>query len=380
MGKRTKAREAQRFAAEQALAARLRSHGQAERRPAFITSYEDLPVEFRTRFEPYRKLALRRPETWQCRLRVRSPELRYLDFIRFAFAAYPVAAHLEAAWLVDGQASSLVDARASGLVDARASGPRDVPDFRLWYIIAGAGGSLYKEAACRFLTRLETHHFLSAPAEFTSSCAAAWYAVGRAATDDARAAARVARCALPVSVLGNVFWKEAVRFFALNQLTFEEANDFIACFAAEVRQEPTFSLAGRSLPALRRRLREWKDLESVGMTLGCKRWAGRAQPNAAYDLPDGRWLVCQIKDGMRLFREGARMRHCVASYANGCAVGYTSIWSLTRQRDGKLDPRLTLEVSGSGEIIECRGFANRPADPREIEIIARWAADFALKV
>jgi hypothetical protein len=46
MGKRNKLREAQRRAADEALAARLHLHGRSELRPAFILSCEAFPQDY----------------------------------------------------------------------------------------------------------------------------------------------------------------------------------------------------------------------------------------------------------------------------------------------------------------------------------------------
>ena len=71
MGKRTKLREAQKRAAEQALAARLCAHSRLRRRykvrdKAFIASYSEFPPEFRARIKPYERYGLRPPEEWRC--------------------------------------------------------------------------------------------------------------------------------------------------------------------------------------------------------------------------------------------------------------------------------------------------------------------------
>ena len=88
MGRKTKLREAQKHAAEQALCARLREHSRTEKGPAFIGRYAEFALPYQHRLEAYRKYAVRDPDAWRCRLRVRAPVLN-------RNGAYPLAAHGE---------------------------------------------------------------------------------------------------------------------------------------------------------------------------------------------------------------------------------------------------------------------------------------------
>ena len=87
------------------------------------------------------------------------------------------------------------------------------------------------------------------------------------------------------------------------------------------------------------------------------------------------WRIREITSGAGLAREGARMNHCVASYARSCAQGTSSIFSLECTTGGETTPLLTIQVhSGSRRIGQARGRHNRPALPDELAILARWAA------
>src|ERR1700744_189441 len=98
MGRKTKLREAQKHAVEQALCARLREHSRTEKGPAFIGRYAEFALPYQHRLEAYREYAVRDPDAWRCRLRVRAPDARFLDLVRFSFARFAVPQHLEAAW------------------------------------------------------------------------------------------------------------------------------------------------------------------------------------------------------------------------------------------------------------------------------------------
>src|SRR5262249_16844211 len=155
--------------------------------------------------KPYERYALRPPEDWRCNIRVRCPQKRFLELVQFSFARFPVVPHLANAWLPDPAEP-----------DIEAGGNR--LDFRLCYIVAGRGGSPYRECLRAYLSRLEAHHFLMAPPEVVASQRALWYAMARVHTDDVSAAVRVSRTKLVAFPVGIGFWREAARFFAHNPM------------------------------------------------------------------------------------------------------------------------------------------------------------------
>jgi hypothetical protein len=370
MGKRTKLREAQRRAAEQAIAVRLRAHTPARTEPAFINSFAEFAPAYRNKIESYRHLVLRAPEAWRCALRVRSPEQRFLELVRFTFAGYAIPHHLEQVWVEEtGDEWPAVDGA-------------ERPDFRLWSIIVGRGGSLYREAARPFMTKTEAHHFVTAPAEVASTQRAFWYAFARAHTGNATAARHVARTKLVRFAVTEDFWKDTARFFAQNPASPHEMDGLIDFLIAARADDPEFTLSGRTLPALRRRMEEWHRIERA-VNYGA-RWAGHARPNAKYEVCTGGvpllWRFQQIRSSGGLAHEGERMRHCVASYEYCCLDGHTSIWSLSCEYpSGKTEPRLTIELNRTGLIMQCRGFANRLPDADEMEVLRCWASDQKLR-
>ena len=365
MGKRTKLREAQRRAEEQALAAHLQRNCKARSGPAFITAYAEFDPSYRDKIETYRNYWLRSPNDWRCQLRVRCPELRFLELVRFTFARFPVAPHLENTWTGDVPA-------AANLNDIHSL------DFRLWYIVAAQGGSLHKSAAHEFLSKTETHHFLTAPVDITDTRRAFWYAVARAETDHERLAVRVSKSKITALDIADAYWKDAARFFARQPAPLPEMNDLIDYLQAIRAVDGGFSLAGRTLPALRRRMEEWHHTLRMAQVTCGERWTGRPTPNAAYDIDGARWRFKQIKNGWRLFEEGERMRHCVVAYKGACKEGDVSIWSLTCEVAGALHRCATIEVAGDGEITQIRGFANGCASRAELDIIERWASEHGL--
>lgn len=370
MGKKIKIREAQLRAAEAETAARLRARSETKADPAVIGYYTDFPSIYRNRVEALRYCRLRAPEDWRCRLRSWSPERRFLDLVRFTFARYRVARHLEHAWIEETQAPAGAD--------------RTVEDFRhRWYIIVAQGRSLYKEVTHPFLSKLETHHFLNAPDNLASTHRAFWYAIARAQTTDVNVALKVARARLPAFAAGSPFWPEVARYFARKPVSVAEMDELIDFFRAAREEDESFLLRGRSLDGLRRRMAGWHRMLRRRETVCGGMWEGHPLPDI--DLEAGSedrraiWRLRQIKTGNGLFKEGERMHHCVASYKQGCMSADISIWSLTCEYPiGKLNLGVTIELRNDGAIVQCRGFANRLPYANEMMVVKRWAAEYGL--
>lgn len=379
MGKRNRLKEAGRDATRSALDAVLREHaGRPEK--AVAETYADFSPERRRAIDALRTHALRDPWEWRCRIKSRSQDRRFLDLVRFCFARYRVAPHLENLWLAD-IADDLVDAVAP--IDPRAPRRTDRPDLRMWYVVAAQGGSLYRAATRAWLSRQETHHFLTAPPEIESAGRAFWYAFARAEVDDRAAALRIAGSKLADFSAASSFWKEVARTFARHKLTVREIDDLVDFLHAAKVEDDSFSLKGRSIASLRRRMEEWHRALRKQRTICGGGWPGRPIPDVDYKTGSEQkraiWRFRQIKTGNELFREGQRMRHCVASYKSRCIDGTLSIWSLTSEFPlGVVNKGATLEVRADGSIVQCRGFANRPPYANEVAMAKRWADDYGL--
>ena len=77
------------------------------------------------------------------------------------------------------------------------------------------------------------------------------------------------------------------------------------------------------------------------------------------------------------------MRHCVATYANACAAGHSSIWSVRHRwcDEGVTGSALTIEVHPrTASIVQVRGTANARPSGWPLELVRRWAAREGLRV
>lgn len=327
--------------------------------------------------------AVRDPQSWHPQMKTRDPARLRLAAARHLFALYPVPAMLERIWLDD-----------AGLA------PDEVRLRRHWYVVAARGGSLYKAGAGQWLTRKEVHAFLHPPAGLGFN-EAFWHAIARSYADAPGAALCVARSKIARAPRGEVaFWREVARFFCANPAPVETIDDLCDYLADCRRRDASYTLQGRTLPSLTRRMHEWhRDLAAIerieamrrraaGQT--ATRGAGACAANRVWPgspLADWEWVpsakeakakgerfvVRQLKQAEDLVLESRAMRHCVSTYAAKCIAGHASIWSLRRCTKDGIDRLLTIEVDQQRRAVQVRGFANRLAHADERNVLARWA-------
>src|SRR5262249_44708699 len=99
MGKKLRSREARRRDVDRVICAVLEAHSKRDVGPRAVERYDDFKAVYRDKIKALRGYALRAPEDWRCRIKSRSEERRFIDLLRFSFARYRVAAHLENAWI-----------------------------------------------------------------------------------------------------------------------------------------------------------------------------------------------------------------------------------------------------------------------------------------
>jgi hypothetical protein len=326
---------------------------------------------------------VRDPQSWHPQMKTRDPARLRLAAARHLFAVYPVPAMLERIWLND-----------AGLT------PEEVRLRKQWYVVAARGGSLFKAGAGQWLTRKEVHAFLNPPAELGFD-EAFWHAVACSYASAPGSAMCIARSKISRAPRGEMgFWRDVARFFGVNPAPVETIDDLCDYLAECRRQDPGYTIQGRTLTSLNRRMHEWhRDLAAIeriealrrrAAGHGAYRGGSAVAPSAAWagsPLADWEWkpsdkeakakgerfVVRQLKQAEDLVMESRAMRHCVSSYAAKCVAGHASIWSLRWCTKDKIDRLLTIEVDQCGRAVQVRGFANRPAHADEQRVLVRWA-------
>ncbi|MFO1265637.1 MAG: PcfJ domain-containing protein [Rubrivivax sp.] len=322
---------------------------------------------------------VREPQSWHPQMKTRDAARLRLAAARHLFALYPVPAMLEHIWIDDaGLAAEEVRLR------------------RHWYVVAARGGSLYKAGAGEWLTRKEVHAFLNPPAGLTFD-AAFWHAIARCHGGEPVAAMSIARSKIARTPRGEIgFWREAARFFCAHPVPPETIDDLCDYLAECRRRDGGYSLEGRTLASLNRRMHEWhRDIAAIERIEAIRRRAnGYGATGVAADatwpgspLADWEWVpsakeakarnerfvVRQLKRAEDLVMESRAMRHCVSTYAARCVAGHASIWSLRRCTKEGIARLLTIEVDNQRRAVQVRGFANRLARADERNVLERWA-------
>jgi hypothetical protein len=141
-----------------------------------------------------------------------------------------------------------------------------------------------------------------------------------------------------------------------------------------------FSVKGRTARSVLRLMDEWH--RSLGLVTGGLSWEPSTLrpmvleiPQEDPSAPPASWELTELTTSAQLRAEGAALRHCIASYSHRCWRGGSRIWSLRRRRDTAVRSVVTVEVDPMRRaIVQARGFRNRPAAGRPLQLVQTWAA------
>jgi len=150
--------------------------------------------------------------------------------------------------------------------------------------------------------------------------------------------------------------------------------------------QPAFSMKGRTVQSVLRLMREWH--HSLGMGGPSYLWVRSPFEPLLFDEPsrDGsepprRWHMMELINSAQLRREGAALHHCVASYADRCYRGSSSIWSLRFWQAEKVHHVLTVEVDPRRRaVVQARGRANRAPTEKPLRLLQDWATRERLRM
>jgi hypothetical protein len=91
--------------------------------------------------------------------------------------------------------------------------------------------------------------------------------------------------------------------------------------------------------------------------------------------------MMELTDSAQLRKEGAALHHCVASYADRCRRGHSSIWSLRLWQGEKVRYVLTVEIDPrTRAVVQARGRANRAASGKPLRLLRDWAVRERLRM
>jgi len=373
-------RKTQEAARERALAAQLAAH-----RPAVAEALDPLRLahELARQHPAY---VCREPQSFNRRIRSKDPDKIRLVAAEHVFGRYPAPRHVRAVWKgatrpAGAQAGPQARAEAETVARRRA--------FRTQlYLTCVSGGSVHKACTAAFMTKKETHRFLGL-AHTESFVEAVWFTLARSFTDDAGVAHRMRIAAQSYE---DPFWREALRLFCLNPVPLARLNDMIDFLRQAHAADPTYTVRGRTLRSVAEQVEQWHRAVNRARRMGEARWPGVDLEDATFrNCGAGRerrvdWRFTQITSSHALAEEGTTMHHCVYSYQALCIGGGASIWSLKTRPADPTDRApwrraLTIEMDNAARrLVQLRGYANRPMNNDERQIVSRWASENGLSV
>jgi hypothetical protein len=198
---------------------------------------------------------------------------------------------------------------------------------------------------------------------------------------------------LAADLRDSEFWRSAWMFFIahadeLNSAQIGPMIDFIQALRQDRLQNeetdfgsarPVFSMKGRTLNSMLRMMKEWH--RSLGAGGACFSWARSPFQPLQFDEsgrdgsePPRRWQMIELINSAQLRSEGTALHHCVASYADRCYRGVSSIWSLRFRQAERIHHVLTVEVDPRRRaVVQARARSNRAAAGKPLRYIEEWA-------
>jgi len=324
---------------------------------------------------------LRPVEDWEpagCNLRP-----QFASLASHLLAAYPVPAFMTSVWFKGRDAEA-----------RRQQG---------WYAHLGAGRNIRTADLPLTYTKFMAHHFRQAPDHFSVGAALRWGQVrglgGLKPLAQAVAATRLGR-----SFEHEDFWSTVLRFLVnhpeLDPSQVGPVVDYLhhhRFVPQDVLVEegeltglgppqPNLSMKGRTPRALLRQVCGWHERLKLPGDVAKLSWkpSGIVAFRHVERESDARlrcWTIRELTSGEQLRREGAGMRHCVASYAGSCARHTTSIWSMRFEDGGRRFRVMTIEVDPATRTIrQARRRGNAPPNDKALGVLRGWAGREGLRL
>lgn len=244
-----------------------------------------------------------------------------------------------------------------------------------WFLHIGRGQNIRTAELPVRLTKMMAHHFLQAPADHSIEAALRYGQIRGLGGDDALVRAVVAT-RLGEGFEHEEFWLSVLHFFVNNPLLdhvhvgpivdYVHHRKFVPA-EDEAPAEPEFSMKGRGVIPLLRRVEAWHDELARAARRPPRQWEPSGFGAFRTLETDGEevlacWSVQEVLTSQELNEEGKAMRHCVASYGGSCARGQISVWSMQVEEYPTHIRRrvMTIAVNNARKsITQARGRCNR---------------------
>ena len=265
----------------------------------------------------------------------------------------------------------------------------------------GSGGNVRKADLPLPYTKRMAHLFLQAPDHFSVDQALRWGQVlGLGGSE--RLAEAVVATRLGRSFEAEDFWGKVVRFL-VNHPELETARvDPIIEYLYDQRiaprtffdesgaegearpPQPDLSMKGRTAGSLWRQVVACRNDRGERGDKPVLRWppSGIGALRLSEPRFGGRvWTIRELLTNWELRAEGGAMHNCAARYVSLCLKRRSTIWSMTvEDQDGRRRV-LTIEVDPvTKTVVQARRSCNRRPNPKDREVLARWADVEGLKL
>lgn len=141
-----------------------------------------------------------------------------------------------------------------------------------------------------------------------------------------------------------------------------------------------YSLKGRTAQSITQAVADWHDSVDFPETQELLKLSWGTGKNEEINIKhkSGNFSIKEMIKGEELFRESKELKHCVFSYVENCAKGYTSVWSMKKEIKGEYKSFITIEVEKQ-EIIQVAGKHNRELTLDELIVVELWAEKMSFK-
>jgi hypothetical protein len=272
-----------------------------------------------------------------------------------------------------------------------------------WYKHLGLGRNIRTADIPLPLTKRMAHEFTQAPDHYSVEKAMRWGQV-RGLGGSKALAQTVVATRLGRSFEHEDFWRTVVHFFVnhpeldfahvgpivdyLHHQRFVPQDVFLEEGAiVDDPLQPNLSIKGRTPRSLLRQVAEWHARLRYRPEVADLRWWRSRIGEFRLIESDGQgqaercWTIQELLSSGELVREGAAMRHCVASYARACASRKTSIWSMRCDSAGRRYRALTIEVDLPTKTIwQARRRNNALPTAKLRRIMEQWARQEGLRI
>jgi hypothetical protein len=112
------------------------------------------------------------------------------------------------------------------------------------------------------------------------------------------------------------------------------------------------------------------------------KWDGMGITQFRYETDDCTWTVTELRTSQDLLNEGRKMKNCIASYADRCASGNCSIFTVERifPVNQMIEKAATFEVIPSKRtLVQAKGKCNSAVSLKTMNVIKRWAQANSIK-